>query len=113
MKKYRSHNNKILQALFLGEPVYIKNTGVQVELDYMGKDIHRFSDDRNIKKSLFEIVKIDFVSVPNIEALKLLENFDVLKNSVSKKVSGSGIIKLENLSLQPYESEAANVLFKK
>lgn len=112
MKKYRSHNNKILQALFLGEPVYIKNTGVQVELDYMGKDIHRFRETQN-ERNVFEVVKVNFITVPNIKALKLLEYFDVLKNSVSNQVTGSGLVKLNNLSLQPYEGETAKILFKK
>lgn len=109
--------DKILETLFEGKEVYIKDTGVKITLDYFGSDLERnnyFVSSPSKKRAKEEIAcKVNFVSKPTLKALKKCKSFHVRQNSHLRVVEIEGIIEVKELSLYPFETNSAKVLFKK
>lgn len=101
--------NKLIEQICKGKPLFIKNTGIRVEVDYFGTDMHKFRS-RNSKEDYCQVNMLD---PPTIKSLKMFEKFHIKMNSHSKEMELEGTIKLSNLSIMPYETEAARVLYEK
>lgn len=106
--------DRIVEAMFKNEALYIRNTGVQVHVDYFGTDT-RSNTGWNRTKTLDEYSKcvIEFATPPTLKALKLCRTFHIKRNSHSKTMELNGEIDIKNLSLTPYETKAAKVLYEK
>jgi hypothetical protein len=104
--------DKLIEAMFKNEPLYIRDTGVKVSIDYFGTDEHpsftRASDEKRMPR-----VKIVFDSAPNMKALKMCKKYHIKKNSHSKIMELDAEIDLDKLSLYPFESDGAKVLYGK
>jgi hypothetical protein len=102
--------DKIIEAICTDKPLYIKDTGIKVEVDYFGTDIDRF---RSRGKPPIEEVRVTMVNTPTAKALKLFKEWHIKKNSHSKTMELDGVIELKNLSLTPFESKGAKILYAK
>ena len=105
--------DKIIEAMYKNKPLYIRGTGVKVFIDYFGSDT-RTNTGWNRTKNLDEYSKcmIEFATPPNMKALKLCRAFHIKRNSHSKTMELNGEIDIKNLSLTPYETRAAKVLYE-
>lgn len=101
--------NKLIEHICKGKPLFIKDTGVKVEVDYFGTDMNEFRS-RNSRE---DYCQVDMITPPTTKALKLFEKFHIKRNSHTKEMEIEGTIKLRNLSLSPYETKAAKVLYEK
>ena len=106
--------DKIIEAMYKNEPLYIKGTGVKVSVDYFGTDSADRLGFTSRRKNLDEYSKchIQFESAPNMKALKMCNVFHIKKNSHSKTMELDAHINISNLSLTPYETKAAKVLYE-
>lgn len=106
--------DKIINAICKGQKVYIKDTGIEVSVEYFGTDSRESFFDRNQKKSIEkQICHIEFITVPSKKALDLCCKYHIKKNSVSKNMELDGHIELSKLSLTPFEGKAAKILYAK
>lgn len=107
--------DKIIEAICKGETLYIKDTGIAVIVDYFGTDIreNNWSYKNNKRKKEHEPCKVDFIGIPNKKALSLCEKYHIKRNSHSKTMELEGVIKIDKLSLTPFEGKAAKVLYEK
>lgn len=108
--------DRIIEAMYRNEPLFIRDTGVAVAVDYFGTDT-RLSGGRDSwtkAKAVdeFSLVKIEFQSPPTLKALKKCDRFHIKRNSHSKTMELDAEIDIKNLSLTPYESKAAKVLYE-
>lgn len=101
--------NKLIEQICRGKPVFIKDTGVAVEVDYFGTDLYEFRNRDS--KELF--CNVNIIGIPTTKALHLFEKFHIKKNSHTNNMELDGTIKLSNLSLSPYETKAGKVLYEK
>lgn len=112
--------DRIIEAIFRNEPLYIRDTGVAVAVEYFGSDTRLGSSNtpwtksKKVSKKVdeFSLVKIEFQSVPTIKALKLCNRFHIKRNSHSKTMELEAEIDIKNLSITPYETNAAKVLYE-
>lgn len=104
--------DKLIEAMFKNIPLYIINTGVQIEVDYFGSELEH-STFRNNNPNKFHICKIEFITTPTIKSLKLCKQYHIKKNSSSNKMEFDAEISLDNLSLFPFEGKAAELIYKK
>ena len=101
--------DKIIARIFMGNYLFIKNTGVRVSVENFGDDIGEYAVNRNGR----DYCKITFETTPTTKALKLVNNYNIYKNTQSNTVSTNASIDLHNLSLSPFETEAAKLLYDK
>lgn len=99
--------DKIIEAIFKGQTLFIKNTGVKVSVENFGDDV----DDYIRNKYRRDSCKITFESTPTSKALKLVNNYSIHKHS--NTVSTNANIDLYNLSLTPFETPSARLLYEK
>ena len=107
--------DKLIHAICKGEALYIKNTGTKVAVDYYGFDIDGGLLGRrssNNKRTDYPC-HIVFLSVPTKKALTLCDKFHIKRNSITHNMEVDGTISLENLSLTPFESKGAKLLYAK
>jgi len=108
---YRA-KNKLILAICSGTNLYIRDTGVAVQVEYYGTDLNaRFLDRKSTAKGL--LCNVTVVGTPTTKSLKVFEAFHIKKNSHTKIVETDGLISLEHLSLSPYESKAGKILYDK
>lgn len=81
--------DKIIAAIFTGQSLFIKNTGVKVSVDHFGDDSFS-SYSRN--KYKVDTCKITFETVPNSKALKLVNSYSITKNSHTKTMDSDAYI---------------------
>lgn len=101
--------DKIIQAIFKGQNLFIKNTGVKISVEHFGNDGEFWG--RDPKNS--DICKIVFESVPTGKALKLVRDYSIHKNSHTNSINSCANIDLYNLSLIPFETASAKLLYDK
>lgn len=101
--------NKIIEQICKGKSLFIKDTGITVEVEYFGSDMREFN--RNEKEELF--CQVTLTGIPTNKALSFFEKFNIKRNSVSNEMELDGVIKLTNLSITPFETKAAKVLYGK
>lgn len=101
--------DKIIYAIFKGQSLFIKNTGVKVSVEHFGDD----NDDWGRNKYRRDSCKIVFETTPTTKALKLVSNYSIHKNSHSQTVDTNANIDLYNLSLTPFETPSARLLYEK
>lgn len=99
--------NKLIEQICLGNTLFIKDTGVRVFVDYFGSDFD------GLRSSRFDLCKVIFHDKPTHKALKQMRRFHIRRNSHSKAVDVDGEITIDKLSLTPYESKGAKVLYEK
>jgi hypothetical protein len=106
--------DKIIEAMYKNEPLYIRDTGVKVSVDYFGTDTRDSLGFSGRKKDFDEYSKchIQFDSPPNMKALKMCKTFHIKKNSHSNTMELDAHIDISKLSLTPYETKAARVLYE-
>lgn len=109
--------DRIIEAMFKNEPLYIRDTGVAVAVEYFGTDTRlggnsntQWTKKKNIDE--FSLVKIEFQSAPTLKALKMCNRFHIKRNSHSKTMELDAEIDIKNLSITPYETNAAKVLYE-
>lgn len=111
------YRDKIIEAIYKNEPLYIKSTGVKVFVDYFGTDsrntLDRYNSSRKKQLDEYSRCHIVFESAPNMKALKSCLTFHIKRNSHSKTIEVNAEIGISNLSLTPYETKAAKVLYEK
>lgn len=107
--------DKIIQAICKGEFLYIKDTGIKVSVDYYGSDIDGglFGVRNSNHRRADYPCHIIFSQAPTKKALTLCNKFHIKRNSVSNSMEIDGVISLENLSLTPYETKGAKLLYEK
>lgn len=105
--------DKLIEAIFNNKPIYIKNTGVRVNIEYYGSDNESPFLGRSSSRKNENIVKINFETTPNNKALKLCKNFNILRNGHHNRSEAQGNISLVNLSLVPFEGAAAKLIYEK
>ena len=101
--------DKIIHAIFKGQSLFIKNTGVKVTVEHFGDDNDEWGDSRHKRDSC----KIVFESAPTTKALKLVNNYTMHKNCHTNLVETNANIDLYNLSLIPFETASAKILYEK
>lgn len=99
--------DRIINAIFKGNSLFIKNTGVKVSVEQFGEDV----DDWTYNKRRRDTCKIVFETTPNSKALRLLRNYSISKHN--NVVSTNATIDLYNLSLSPFETSSARLLYGK
>ena len=108
--------DRIIEAMFRNEPLYIRDTGVAVTVEYFGTGTRLGSSNtpwtKRKKVDEFSLAKIEFQSAPTIKALKLCNRFHIKRNSHSKTMELEAEIDIKNLSITPYETNAAKVLYE-
>ncbi len=107
---YRT-KNKLIQAICKGQTLYIRDTGIAVRVDYFGSDLRE--DFRGRNRRIEHPCNIEFLTPPTTKALKLFNKWHIKRNSHSGKMELDGTINLEHLSLKPFETKAAKVLYDK
>lgn len=105
--------DSIIKAMCEGKPLYIKNTGVKISVDYFGSDLGEDRWSTRKKKHISRPVKVEFETAPSLKALKMCRKYHIKKNSHSKTMELDAEIELDNLSLSPYENRAAKLLYEK
>lgn len=105
--------DKLIEAMFNNETLYVKDTGVKVSIDYFGSDLKSEIFGRSNSKNRDYPVKVEFVTPPSIKALKMCNKYHIKKNSHTKQMELDAEIELDNLSLYPFETEGAKVLYGK
>lgn len=101
--------DKIISAIFRGSSLFIKNTGVKVSVEHFGEDVDDYVRNRYRRDSC----KIVFETTPTTKALRLVNNYSIHKNSHSNTVGTNANIDLYNLSLSPFETASAKLLYEK
>jgi hypothetical protein len=101
--------DKIIDAICRGDILYIRDTGIRVQVDYFGTDAFVFAETRDKRFNCH----IEFIDTPTAKCLRLCEKFDVKKNSHTNKMELNGLININKLSLKPYESKAGKLLYGK
>lgn len=101
--------DKIIQAIFKGQNLFIKNTGVKISVEHFGNDGDFWPRSRERR----DTCKIVFESVPTGKALKLVNDYSIHKNSHTNSVNSCANIDLYNLSLIPFETASAKLLYDK
>jgi len=101
--------DKIISAIFKGSYLFIKNTGVKVSVEEFGDN----ADDYGRNEYRKDSCKIIFETSPTTKALKLVNHYNIHKNSHTNVVSTSANIDLYNLSLSPFETSSARLLYEK
>lgn len=110
----KRHRDRILNAILAQQPLYIKDTGVLLDLEKFTEDLrYGILEDRFF-------IKVRTKSTPNMACIeKFLEyriesGLNTLGHSnTSPPLTISGQIKFEELSTEPYETEAAKILYNK
>lgn len=102
--------NKIIESIIKCQPLYIKDTGVKVKVTYYGSDLREFGTR---SRNALQYCNIDFLTSPTTKALKMLVSVHVREANKSDTMDCIGTILLDNLSLTPYDTKAAKLLFKK
>ena len=112
---------KVVDSLLRGEPVFIKGTGVRV-------NITRLNDRKHYKNRLKTLVcEIEFIDTPNYKALSLCEVYDIQTheqglNRLTSKTTTlvnnrvmqiTANIKVLHLDYKPYETETSEILYGK
>ena len=111
--KWRERD-KLIESMFNNSPLFIKDTGVQVSVDYFSTDQDRDNNWGRRKAIKDEPrCKVNFETSPTMKALKLCCKFHIKRNSHSKVMEIDAEIKLDKLSTTPFESNAAKVLYEK
>ncbi len=105
--------DKLIEAMFRNETLYIKDTGVKVSIDYFGSDLSRDSGFRTSRTVRDYLVKVEFETAPSMKALKLCTKYHIKKNSHTKKMEMDAEVELDNLSLYPFETKGAKLLYGK
>ena len=116
--KYNRKQKYILSSLLLGETMYLKDTGIKVEIANIEKDY-----TRGVR------IEVHPTDTPPAELLLTARSFRLNNTEYGgtrlKAVNAVGIIQdeprysgkidvnLEDLSTEPYESKAARILYKK
>lgn len=113
--------NKIISAIFNESPLYIKDTGVKVELHSVNH-VQEMIKQGNILNHSYG-VRVDFIDKPTVQALEKLLNYDIYHtkhnglrhNGADKAIVGTnytlaGNIDILNLSLYPFETPGAKIL---
>jgi len=101
--------NKLIEAICNSKTLYVKDTGVKVNVIYYGTDLHEVGRDYKTK---LEYCNIEFVDIPTTKCLKQLVKFHVRDGDNPGTMYSSATILLENLSLTPFETKAAKLLYK-
>lgn len=103
---------KIVDAICRDETLFIKNTGVSVKiLEYCSPDRSDYSG-RRLRKVL-ELCNVQFLKPANKKSLSLCNKFTICRDSNSNKLEVTADVEIKNLSLYPYESKGAKVLYDK
>jgi hypothetical protein len=105
--KERAHRAEVLNALIAGQPLYIKNTGIEVEVT----DFNRWFRSGRAKKQF----SIDVVikGTPTIEALDKMRSY-----SIDRRENGAGGMNLKcngevsimTLSIHKFDTTASRIL---
>lgn len=103
--------DKIIEAIYKNEPLFIKDTGVKVSVDYFGTDTDKFGSFGK-KPTAVDKCQISFETAPTMKALKACTSYHIKKNSHTKKIELDAQIEIDKLSILPYESKAAKILYK-
>lgn len=120
MAKRSSNFTRVLDKVLKAEYVYVKNTGIRV----LVTDIDFHKGQRTITGH------VKFIDTPNKKTLLMCEqcNIDVRENNKAPSVLGAptpsanpstfdtlvnAVMDLDNLSIFPYETRAAKILYKK
>ena len=93
----------VIEGLLSCKKFFIKDTGVEVEIDRFDEDMF----DKILEERFSISVKI--MGSPTIEAIDKLQDYDLRKRTSGVEVTGH--IKLEDLSLMPFEGAASQVLY--
>ncbi len=105
--------DKIIAAICKGEHLYIKDTGIKVSVDYFGTDLVDGLWRAPKNKKVDEPCNIEFLDAPTHKALQKLIKYHIRKNSHSKTMEVEGTIGIKELSLTPFESKGAKILYEK
>mgnify|MGYP001567576444 CR=1 FL=1 len=100
--------DKLIHAIFKGQSLFVKNTGVKVSVEHFGDN-----DDWTTNSYRKDSCKIVFETVPTSKALRLVNNYSIHKNCHSNTVETNANISLHNLSLSPFETPSAKLLYDK
>ena len=110
-----SNFTQILDKVLKAEPVYVKGTGIRV----MITDIDFHKGQRSVHG------RVKFLGTPTKKALMKCEqcNIDIREDGrplgapaptpPTYNISVQSVIDLDNLSVTPYETKAAKILYKK
>ena len=109
MSKY-TNREKVIKFILENKTLYIKNTGVPVEVTYFGTDSF-FGSHRSSQLPLCAIEVQP--SKGSLKAIKLMHKYHIKKNSHDKKIELEGYISIDNLSTIPFENKTSKILFKK
>lgn len=105
--------NKIIDAICKGKNLFIKDTGIEVMVEYLGTDLQELRvRGRSVGSKDFHC-SVLFVTPPTVGVLKLFKKYDIIRNSHSQTVEAKGNISIEHLSLIPYEGKAGKLLYGK
>ena len=107
------YRDKLIAAICKGDHLYIKDTGVKVSVEYFGTDISDNSFRGGKSKRTDDPCNIEFLSTPTHKALQKVLKYHIKRNSHSKTMELDGVIHLKELSLTPYESKGAKILYEK
>jgi hypothetical protein len=107
------YRDKLIAAICNGDHLYIRDTGIRVSVDYFGTDIADNSWRGSKSKRSDDPCNIEFVDKPTHKALQKLIKYHIKRNSHSKTMELDGTIHLRELSLTPYESKGAKILYEK
>ncbi len=114
--RYTKREKGILSSILLGDPIYIKNTGVEISILQIDKDYYR----------KIPYIHAQFKDNPTADILLDSAEFRLHNNKGGGRL-GNNIVQLPNeplyqgqiqltldrLSTSPYETRAAKILYKR
>lgn len=110
---YRTRE-KILNAMCSDDTLYVRDTGVAVKIEEYTSDQEIVEIPlirKNSKKKRSEMCTVVFQGTPNKKCIDLSIDFSIYRNGTTQKLEFKADIELKNLSVYPFESRGAKLLY--
>lgn len=116
LKEFKKQRTIILNAVLQGLPVFLKNTGVELDVEQFREDIFTYSKNPNNK---FHI-RVKTKTSITVECLDNFISYDISlgrnrlgNNGNTEPITVSGSVLFTSLSINPFDTDAAKILYKR